>query len=173
MPRFILTLMVLFCISFSVLAGEVDCSAAGVDQADSPNFAQKLAKCESEKPIELWDPASKKGFLQKQGEVVKTYEAYDDKNKSDEPTLKEQIVIPTTGDNPGRHFPGTTFQIRQFFRMDSDVGPVAAVTVIADMTKQMASYCSEGWEKGKEWTERSGSGYFLYYQFTCNGEPQN
>ena len=168
MYRALLTLLILVVASVSAHAGDVDCSATDVDQADSPNFAEKIANCEDE-PVELWDPVTRKTFLSKRGKVVKTYEAFEESPQGKN-VLKEQIVVPVNGELAGRHYAGTTFIIREFFRMNTEVGPVAAVTVIAEMNKQMAAYCVDGWEKEREWTERKGDGYYLHYQFTCSGE---
>jgi len=143
----------------------VDCGSPAVDQADDINFSDHIVECDKE-PVILYDLKSRDSFLKKKKRVVKAYEA----GSTDlAPVLEEQRVTPTDGIGGAAHHIGTTFHIREHFDIDGEHGPVAAVTVIAALTSQMAEYCVRGWEKNREWVESFEQGYYMYYEFTCLG----
>lgn len=56
----------------------------------------------------------------------------------------------------------TIYNIREPFDLANGPG-----NAINGLYRQMAKYCSSGWDKLAEWSEPNGTNYYLHYQFQC------
>lgn len=56
----------------------------------------------------------------------------------------------------------TIYNIREPFDLTNGPG-----NAINGLYRQMAKYCPNGWDKLAEWSEPSGTNYYLHYQFQC------
>ena len=57
----------------------------------------------------------------------------------------------------------TIYNIRESFSLSR--GPSGAIN---GLYRQMAKYCSRGWDKLAEWSEPNGKDYYIHYQFQCS-----
>ena len=147
----------------ALLAGESEDCKFDAEAADSPAFASKIIECETRR-----EKAAKveiKPGVKADVPIIKLYGAG---SKTDDSGISERVVVAPGSLN---HTPGASYAAREAYSLRPDAKFEESVTLaIHRLHLQMAHYCSDGWQKTREWVEpnpaREGE-YFLHFGFRC------
>jgi hypothetical protein len=129
------------------------------DDADSPNFMDRIIDCE--KP-------SKTKLTAKKSASNATIELYGEGTVDPVSGMAERPVAAPGSMN---HNPGKSFAARQSYSLRPNAKFEESVTIaIQRLHIEMAHYCAEGWTLESQWTEADGrreGDYYLHYSFRC------
>jgi hypothetical protein len=129
------------------------------DDADSPNFMDRIIDCE--KP-------SKAKLTAKKSASNATIELYGEGTVDPVSGMAERPVAAPGSMN---HNPGKSFAARQSYSLRPNAKFEESVTIaIQRLHIEMAHYCAEGWTLESQWTEADGrreGDYYLHYSFRC------
>jgi hypothetical protein len=129
------------------------------DDADSPNFMDRIIDCEQQpkaKPITEKSPSTITTELYGEGTVD---------------PVSGMAERPVAAPGSMNHSPGKSFAARQSYSLRPNAKFEESVTIaIQRLHIEMAHYCSKGWAVERQWTEanrqREGD-YYLHYLFRC------
>ena len=127
------------------------------DDADSPNFMDRIIDCEKQSK-----PSGKKSVS------TVTTELYGEGTVDPVSGMAERPVAAPGSMN---HSSGKSFAARQSYSLRPNAKFEESVTIaIQRLHIEMAHYCAEGWAVEKQWTEanrqREGD-FYLHYSFRC------
>ncbi|MGV6807646.1 MAG: hypothetical protein ACWA5K_07080 [bacterium] len=151
-----------FLLIFSGLAWGAENCTFDADDADSPGFANKLAKCETlreqyKEPVSTPDNQDEPATLLYGAGTLDSISA-----------LSERPVVA-----PGsfKHISGKIYAARAAYSLRPNAKFEDSVTLaIHKIHSQMAQYCARGWSVEKEWSEpqsQQAGDYYLHYRFRC------
>lgn len=129
------------------------------DDADSPNFMDRIIDCEKQ-------PKAKPSI--KNSVSTATTELYGDGTVDPISGMAERPVA-----TPGsmNHSPGKSFAARQSYSLRPNAKFEESVTIaIQRLHLEMAHYCAKGWALESQWTEaneRREGDFYLHYLFRC------
>tara|TARA_B110000977_G_scaffold101570_1_gene133051 strand:+ start:69 stop:566 length:498 start_codon:yes stop_codon:yes gene_type:complete len=131
------------------------------DDADSPNFMDRIIDCEEQ---------SKAKTSTKKLVNTATTELYGEGTVDPVSGMAERPVAAPGSMN---HSPGKSFAARQSYSLRPNAKFEESVTIaIQRLHIEMAHYCAKGWAVEKQWTEanrqREGD-FYLHYLFRCAG----
>ncbi|MDC3263720.1 hypothetical protein OAU51_00170 [Porticoccaceae bacterium] len=131
------------------------------DDADSPNFMDRIIDCEKQ-PKSNSNPSKSVS--------PGTTELYGDGTVDPISGMAERPVAAPGSMN---HSPGKAFAARQSYSLRPNAKFEESVTIaIQRLHLEMAHYCAEGWKMESQWTEadrRREGDYYLHYRFRCAG----
>lgn len=129
------------------------------DDADSPNFMDRIIDCDQQSKAK---PRAKKSVS------TATTELYGDGTIN---PLSGMAERPVAAPGSMNHSPGKSFAARQNYSLRPNAKFEESVTIaIQRLHIEMAHYCAEGWAVEKQWTEADGrreGDYYLHYRFRC------
>lgn len=160
-PRFFLTTWVLWLFSaYAFSACDFD-----TDDADSPNFVDKIIECD-----ELAQAASNATKTNKKNYKAdrKTTKLYGDGTRNPSSGIFERPIVAAGSMN---HSANKSFAARQSYSLRPGAKFEQSVTLsIQRLHVEMAHHCAEGWSIEEQWTEpdpEQEGDYFLHYRFVC------
>ena len=131
------------------------------DDADSPNFMDKIVDCE-EQPAKI---SSKK-----KSSIAPATKLYGEGTVDPVSGIAERPVVAPGSMN---HSPGKGFAARQPYSLRPNAKFEQSVTIaIQRLHVEMAHYCSKGWSIENQWTEpdaQAEGDFFLHFSFRCAG----
>ena len=129
------------------------------DDADSPNFMDRIIDCEKQ---------SKAKQSTKKSVSAATTELYGDGTVNPISGMAERPVAAPGSMN---HSSGKSFAARQSYSLRPNAKFEESVTIaIQRLHIEMAHYCAKGWAVESQWTEADGrreGDYYLHYSFRC------
>ena len=129
------------------------------DDADSPNFMDRIIDCEQQ---------SKTKSNAKRSVSTATTKLYGDGSIN---PLSGMAERPVAAPGSMNHSPGKSFAARQSYSLRPNAKFEESVTIaIQRLHIEMAHYCAKGWQLESQWTEanrqREGD-FYLHYLFRC------
>ena len=129
------------------------------DDADSPDFMDKIIACEKQKQTTKPRPSKTNN------DAIRLY---GDGTVNPQSGISERPVVAAGSMN---HSAQTLFAARQAFSLRPDAKFEESVTIaIQRLYIDMAHYCAQGWTIESQWTEpnpRQEGDYFLHHTFRC------
>ena len=131
------------------------------DDADSPNFMDRIIDCEEQ-------PKAVENHQQRAKSPTTTL--YGDGTVDPLSGMAERPIVAPGSMN---HSSGKSFAARQSYSLRADAKFEESVTIaIQRLHIEMAHYCAKGWLLQSQWTEpdaRREGDFYLHYQFRCAG----
>ena len=157
--RALTTCILALAIPFS-WAGD-DCTF-DADDADSPGFANKLAKCQT-----MREQASEDAVAPVRNDERAT-RLYGMGTVDPASGISERPIVAAGSLN---HNPGSVYAAREGYSLRPNAQFEDSVTfAIHKLHVQMAHYCAQGWTVEKEWSEPNTlleGDFYLHYRFRC------
>lgn len=151
-----------------VIAGDrlhaLDCTEATVDRADSPRFFQMMRECEDSARAA---PAADANAAEPRSEVA------DPQKNASAGNTADPSRSPVTGKDaadksgPALNELPTLHRSREHFSLDNAEDGSGGADVYSALVRKMARQCPRGWEKFREWVEKSAEGYIMNVEFGC------
>ena len=130
------------------------------DDADSPNFMDRIVDCEKQ------PGAEKNGKRNNSPAATKLY------GEGTVDPLSGMAERPVVAPGSMNHSPGKSFAARQHYSLRPDAKFEESVTIAFQRLHiEMAHYCAKGWTIEKQWTEpdaRVEGDFFLHFLFRCS-----
>jgi|TARA_B110000902_G_scaffold141885_1_gene163822 hypothetical protein len=131
------------------------------DDADSPNFMDRIIDCEKESKAK---PSTKESV------DAATTELYGDGTVNPVSGMAERPIAAPGSMN---HSPSKSFAARQSYSLRPNAKFEESVTIaIQRLHIEMAHYCAKGWAVERQWSDadkqREGD-FYLHYLFRCAG----
>lgn len=131
------------------------------DDADSPNFMDRIADCEKQ------PAAEKSGKRNITPAATKLY------GEGTVDPLSGMAERPIVAPGSMNHSPGKVFAARQPYSLRPNAKFEQSVTIaIQRLHVEMAHYCAKGWSIENQWTEpdaQAEGDFFLHFSFRCAG----
>ena len=131
------------------------------DDADSPNFMDRIIDCEEQ-------PKAAENHQQRAKPA--TTMLYGDGTVDPLSGMAERPIVAPGSMN---HSPDKSFASRQSYSLRADAKFEESVTIaIQRLHIEMAHYCAKGWRLESQWTQpdaRREGDFYLHYQFRCAG----
>lgn len=154
----LVTISKVFCLAGLLLsANAFSACDFDTDDADSPNFMDRIIGCEKQSKVSA-----------KKSVSTVTTELYGEGTVDPVSGMAERPVAAPGSMN---HSSGKSFAARQSYSLRPNAKFEESVTIaIQRLHVEMAHYCAEGWAVEKQWTEvnrqREGD-FYLHYLFRC------
>ncbi len=162
-PGFLISTCVIWLFSASAFS---DCDF-DTDDADSPNFVDKIIECDEQKKA-----TGKPALYRASGaaEYKNTTKLYGDGTKDPASGIFERPIVAPGSMN---HSPNKIFAARQAYSLRPGAKFEQSVTLaIQRLYIEMAHHCAKGWSIEDQWSEpnpEQEGDYFLHYRFACAG----